>query len=392
MAELNAHIDEGAIHAWLDGALAPDESARIERHVAVCDSCAALVSEARGLVAASSRIMSSLDSVPGDVIPGGASADPLARLRAHRAATARRWWRQPQFLAAASLVFLAGTGTVIWRSLRVPAESVVTAPTEPGPEPAAAAPPPAAEAPRVASTAPSPPRMERATPDVNRADAEARVMKPDEAKAVAAADRADVAVTQGQRSQVLSQPDSVATQRQAGAAAANQRPVSAAPAPLRLSETVVSATDVAGRAGLREPQARELVAGAAGGAANMLQSIAAKRLAAGAPECYELRDAEAGGVRLLGVPDQVRLVPVVASRDGSEALEASPVGSSSSGVSLVATAVAGQANVVDLVVRRPLDSTIVRFTRSAVPLPTLSPADVSAGVKVAVARRVVCER
>jgi hypothetical protein len=63
------HLDEGTIHAWLDGALAADGQAAVEAHVAACDQCAAMVAEARGLVAASSRIVSALDVTPAGVIP-----------------------------------------------------------------------------------------------------------------------------------------------------------------------------------------------------------------------------------------------------------------------------------------------------------------------------------
>lgn len=62
------HIDEGLIHAWLDGALPSADEARIEAHVKACAACAAVVAEARGLIAASSRILSALDEVPGGVI------------------------------------------------------------------------------------------------------------------------------------------------------------------------------------------------------------------------------------------------------------------------------------------------------------------------------------
>ncbi len=74
------HVDEGTIHAWLDGALAADEGARIAAHIAGCASCAAAVAEARGLIAASSRILSALDDVPGGVIPrrGVDAAAPAA--------------------------------------------------------------------------------------------------------------------------------------------------------------------------------------------------------------------------------------------------------------------------------------------------------------------------
>ena len=70
MTEKIGHLDEGTIHAWLDGALAPDESAQVEAHANSCTECAALVAEARGLIAASSRILSSLDAVPAGVLPG----------------------------------------------------------------------------------------------------------------------------------------------------------------------------------------------------------------------------------------------------------------------------------------------------------------------------------
>jgi hypothetical protein len=63
------HLDEGTIHAWLDGALAGDEAAGVARHVAECRDCAAMVAEARGMIAASANIISALDSVRGGVIP-----------------------------------------------------------------------------------------------------------------------------------------------------------------------------------------------------------------------------------------------------------------------------------------------------------------------------------
>ncbi len=55
------HLDEGTVHAWLDGELRASVSAEIVQHVDECGECAALVAEARGLMAASSRILSALD-------------------------------------------------------------------------------------------------------------------------------------------------------------------------------------------------------------------------------------------------------------------------------------------------------------------------------------------
>ena len=111
------HLDEGTIHAWLDGELPPDESARVEAHANACADCAALVAEARGLMAASSRILLSLDAVPSGVVPGSTTGnDQLAVFRARRAAMSRVWWRDSRFVAAASLVLVAGVSSVVWRS------------------------------------------------------------------------------------------------------------------------------------------------------------------------------------------------------------------------------------------------------------------------------------
>jgi hypothetical protein len=63
------HPDEGTIHAWLDGALSADEAAQIDAHVKGCAECAAAVAEARGFIAASSRILTALDDAPRGVIP-----------------------------------------------------------------------------------------------------------------------------------------------------------------------------------------------------------------------------------------------------------------------------------------------------------------------------------
>jgi putative zinc finger protein len=117
MTDRHEHLDEGTIHAWLDGALAPDESARVESAAASCAECAALVAEARGLVAASSRILSSLDAVPAGVLPGtSANVDQLAALRARQRASTRHWWQDRRVMVAASLVFVAGVSSLVLRS------------------------------------------------------------------------------------------------------------------------------------------------------------------------------------------------------------------------------------------------------------------------------------
>ena len=66
------HLDEGTIHSWLDGALDSEEAARVAAHVGECPECAAAVAEARGFIAASSRILTALDNAPRGVIPTAA--------------------------------------------------------------------------------------------------------------------------------------------------------------------------------------------------------------------------------------------------------------------------------------------------------------------------------
>ena len=51
------HPDEGLIHAWLDGELDAAESARIEALVRSDPEWASAAAEARGLAAASARII-----------------------------------------------------------------------------------------------------------------------------------------------------------------------------------------------------------------------------------------------------------------------------------------------------------------------------------------------
>src|SRR5688572_27621665 len=106
------HLDEGTIHAWLDGALDAGQSREIETHVAACAACSAAVAEARGLIAGASRILSALDDVPAGVIPGGAPAAPQGVQRSDvtpigSRTVAKRGWRVTTWASGIAAVLVA---------------------------------------------------------------------------------------------------------------------------------------------------------------------------------------------------------------------------------------------------------------------------------------------
>jgi len=92
------HPDEALIHAWLDGELDAAEATRVEALVSRDAEWAAAAAEARGLIAASSRIVGALDHVSANVIP---TARPVARVP--------RWMAR----VAALAVIVAGTAVVL---------------------------------------------------------------------------------------------------------------------------------------------------------------------------------------------------------------------------------------------------------------------------------------
>lgn len=100
--------DEGMIHAWLDGELDAGESKRIEQLVATDPEWAAAAAEARGLVAASSRILGALDSVPAKVAP---KARPVAKRTALSVDPTRHRARHPliEFVTSRQAVAMAAT-------------------------------------------------------------------------------------------------------------------------------------------------------------------------------------------------------------------------------------------------------------------------------------------
>ena len=129
------HPEEGTIHAWLDGALDAEESARVEQHVAECAACASAVAEARGLVAGASRILTALDVVPSGVVPrsgstlGGGSNAP----RRPRSLWTYLHMTPARAAAAAFLIVAAGTALVMRQASEATHRGVYSTVRGPGP-------------------------------------------------------------------------------------------------------------------------------------------------------------------------------------------------------------------------------------------------------------------
>jgi anti-sigma factor RsiW len=211
------HLDEGRIHAWLDGQLPPDEAAAVEAHVAECRQCADAVAEARGLIAASSRILTALDSTPRDVAPKpigvSESALPEGVLSLRREAppnvepapapvsvpakrVPRRWFTAPTLAAAAAVVVAVGMFSLYQRDGVPTAASNISARAESASidsstagTPAVAVAPPAAPQSLGAGAASANEARPQALPSPSRQGARREADRPVEAaKRFAAAD------------------------------------------------------------------------------------------------------------------------------------------------------------------------------------------------------------
>jgi hypothetical protein len=74
MRHLDEHLDDGIIHALLDGELSGDELAGARAHVLACEACSARVAEERLLAGEAERLIAELDEPA--AAPGGAGAVP----------------------------------------------------------------------------------------------------------------------------------------------------------------------------------------------------------------------------------------------------------------------------------------------------------------------------
>ena len=112
-----SHVEEGTLHAMLDGELAGEEIASLKAHLDTCAQCRALLDEVKEFVAEADTLIVTLDETAladedGQAVRrtgGQAGGKAVGRYGGN----VRPWYRQPQFLAAAATITLAiGAGYI----------------------------------------------------------------------------------------------------------------------------------------------------------------------------------------------------------------------------------------------------------------------------------------
>jgi len=112
-----SHVDDGTLHAYLDGELSPAEVQGVDAHLAQCPACRGRLDEERALITRAGELLA-LAAPPDRELPPFRAGDvkPLTRL----------WWKVRLPLAWAATVAIAlGIGTYLGRGV----EQVPQAPT-----------------------------------------------------------------------------------------------------------------------------------------------------------------------------------------------------------------------------------------------------------------------
>ena len=118
-----SHVDDGTLHAYLDGELSPPEAQGVKAHLAQCPGCRGRVEEERALITRVGELLA-LAAPPDRELPPFRAGDvkPPARL----------WWRVRLPLAWAATVVLAlGIGTYLGSGSAAYLERPAPAPTPP---------------------------------------------------------------------------------------------------------------------------------------------------------------------------------------------------------------------------------------------------------------------
>ena len=107
-----SHVDDGMLHAYLDGELAPADARGVDAHMAQCPDCRRRLDEERALIARAAELLA-LATPPDRQVPPFRAGDVKAPTRV--------WWRVRLPLAWAATVALAlGIGSYLGREAAPP--------------------------------------------------------------------------------------------------------------------------------------------------------------------------------------------------------------------------------------------------------------------------------
>jgi anti-sigma factor RsiW len=102
-----SHVDEGTLHAYLDGQLSEGQRREVEAHLAACTECQARLEQATALAQRVSELMAELEPGP---VQAPAWREIEARAAARRPGTPRRSWVRPSLAWAASIAVAFAVG------------------------------------------------------------------------------------------------------------------------------------------------------------------------------------------------------------------------------------------------------------------------------------------
>lgn len=118
-----SHVDDGTLHAYLDGELAPAEAQGVDAHLAQCPACRGRIDEERALITRAGELLA-LAAPPDRELPPFRAGDikPASRL----------WWQVRLPLAWAATVALAlGIGSYLGRELKPLPQAQTASDTQP---------------------------------------------------------------------------------------------------------------------------------------------------------------------------------------------------------------------------------------------------------------------
>jgi len=95
-----SHVDEGTLHAYLDGELSPAERTGLEQHLPQCATCRGLLADVRALLDRSTALLASARP----------AERPLPPFEQVRRAPRRPWYLRRSVAWAASIVLAVGLG------------------------------------------------------------------------------------------------------------------------------------------------------------------------------------------------------------------------------------------------------------------------------------------